>query len=316
MRYDVIAIGEYLVDFTPSGTGPMGNPCYEMNPGGAPANCMAACTGAGGTTAVIACVGDDLFGRFLRKKLVENGIGDEYVQVTKKASTTLVYVSLDERGEREFAFVRKPGADTMIEEGTVGEEIGQLTKVLHFGSLSLTDEPSRSSTLDLAVKARKAGVRISYDPNYRSGLWASEREAVYWMRQGLSLADSVKMSGEELELITGYAGDQIQEGIRALLERGIKEVYITLGAGGAYYGMVEEIGFVPGFHVEAVDTTGCGDAFTGAALYMACRHPEISMERRVRFANAAGALCATKYGGMTAMPRREEIERLLGDIKL
>ena len=309
--YDVIAIGEYLVDFTPNGTGPMGNPSYEMNPGGAPANCMAACAGAGGKTAVIACVGDDLFGRFLRKKLVESGIGDEYVQVTKKASTTLVFVSLDERGEREFAFVRKPGADTMIEEGKISGGIGKQTRILHFGSLSLTDEPARTATLELAEKAGRDGVMISYDPNYRAGLWGSERDAVYWMKQGLSLADSVKMSGEELELITGYSGKRVREGMEALLESGIKEVYITLGAGGAYYGTAEEIGFVPGFSVKAVDTTGCGDAFTGAALYMACHHPECSMEERVRFANAAGALCATRYGGMTAMPRREEIEWLM-----
>lgn len=311
MKYDVIAVGEYLVDFTPHGTGPMGNPCYEMNPGGAPSNCMAACAGAGGKTAVIACVGDDLFGRFLRQKLVENGIGDEYVQVTEEASTTLVFVSLDERGEREFAFVRKPGADTMIRGERLGAEITGRTKILHFGSLSLTDEPARTATLELIIKAREAGVKISYDPNYRASLWESQEEAVYWMKRGLELADSVKMSGEELELLTGYPEDNIKGGIQLLLEHGAQEVYITLGEKGAYYGTAKKIGFVPGFSVEAVDTTGCGDAFTGAALYMACCRPEILMEERVRFANAAGALCASKYGGMTAMPCREEIEGLL-----
>lgn len=308
---DVLAIGEYLVDFTPCGLGPVNNPLYEMNPGGAPANCLAACAALGGKTAMIGAVGEDLFGKFLIKKLKESGILTQGIQETNRANTTLVFVSLDDDGEREFVFVRDPGADTMIDAAEVDLSLIEKTRIVHFGSLSMTGEPARKTTEYVIKKAREMGKRVSYDPNYRESLWASREEAIFFLKKGLEWADSVKMSEEELKLLLGEADFSIEKGIRQLINLGISNVYITVGEKGAYYGNSEEMGFVEGFSVEVVDTTGCGDAFNGAILYLDTHIPTMPMREKVRFANAVGALCATKRGGLPAMPSLEEVRSFM-----
>ena len=304
--YDVVALGEFLVDFSPSGNGHMGNPCYEMNPGGAPSNCLAACSALGGNTALIASVGDDLFGRFLRQKAVEARIDISSV-LTVPESTTLVFVALDAQGEREFAFVRSPGADTRIQCGNIPINLLENTRFFHFGTLSMTSEPASSSTHYAVEYAQSIGVSVSFDPNYRAGLWDSEtraKECMYWGAH----ADVVKLSNEELYFMTGK---DIERGAYELLDLGVSELYVTAGAKGAYYFTVDEAGYVPGFSVPVVDTTGCGDAFTGAILFQSSHMPEHSCSERVRFANAVGALCATKPGGMCAMPGLPAVETLL-----
>lgn len=305
--YDVVALGEFLVDFSPSGNGHMGNPCYEMNPGGAPSNCLAACSALGGNTALIASVGDDLFGRFLRQKAVEARIDISSV-LTVPESTTLVFVALDAQGEREFAFVRSPGADTRIQCGSIPINLLENTRFFHFGTLSMTSEPASSSTHYAVEYAQSIGVSVSFDPNYRAGLWDSEtraKECMYW---GAAHADVVKLSNEELYFMTGK---DIERGAYELLDLGVSELYVTAGAKGAYYFTVDEAGYVPGFSVPVVDTTGCGDAFTGAILFQRSHMPEHGCSERVRLANAVGALCATKPGGMCAMPGLPAVEALL-----
>ncbi len=302
-QYDLVALGEYLIDFTPAGAGDSGNPRYEMNPGGAPTNCLAACAGLGGRTGLIAAVGDDLFGRFLREKLRQSGVDDAGV-ITVPEATTLAFVSLGVGGEREFAFMRDPGADTRISPEAVDASLLASARYFHFGSLSLTHEPAKSAT-EFAVKyAREHGALISYDPNYRAPLWRDSSTAVERMLWGIAQADLVKLSEEELQLLTGGDAD-------AVLGMGVKELYVTAGHKGAYYYTPRERGFVPGFRVNAVDTTGCGDAFTGAVIYQNCRCPQRSIEERTLVANAVGALCATKKGGMCAMPKPQEVAALL-----
>ncbi len=305
--YDIVALGEYLIDFSPAGVGLMGNPCFEMNPGGAPANCLAACARLGGSTAMIAAVGDDSFGRFLRRKADRAGIDTRFV-VTVPQSTTLAFVSVGEGGEREFAFVREPGADTMLTRGHVPEQALSGTRIFHFGTLSMTSEPALSATIYAVERARELGVTVSFDPNYRAPLWDGEQRARDRMLWGAARADIVKLSEEELEFMTGLP---LRAGAGSLLEMGPRELYVTAGARGAYYFTREEDGYVPGFAVDAIDTTGCGDAFTGAMLYQRCRAPEREIAARVRFANAVGALCATRPGGICAMPGAEEVSRLL-----
>lgn len=307
-KYDVVAIGEYLVDFSPNGNGPMGNPGYEMNPGGAPSNCLASCAKFGGKTAIIAAVGDDLFGDFLKEKVAASGI-DTYGIQTVEENTTLVFVSVDSSGERRFAFVRSPGADTCIDKASIPTQLLSDTKYLHFGTLSLTDEPARSSTEFAIKQAKKNGVLISFDPNYRAALWESEKRAKDCMLWGLKQAELVKMSEEELSFLFGE-GD-VEKNAEAVLALGVKELYITSGEAGAYCFTTDGKVFVPGFAVSAVDTTGCGDAFTGAILYQNCCTATTSIEEKLRFANAVGALCATKPGGMTAMPDMAAVNALL-----
>lgn len=306
-QFDVVALGEYLIDFSPTGHTATANPLYEMNPGGAPTNCLASCAALGGNTAIIGAVGNDFFGRFLKEKATEAEIDISGLQ-TVPDSTTLVFVSIDDEGNREFAFVRQPGADTRISRAALNTRLLENTSYLHFGTLSLTDEPARDTTVFAVEYAKRHGARISFDPNYRAPLWKSEDEAKAWMLWGIEHADTVKMSEEELEMLFGK---DIGEAAKEVLDLGVEELYITAGSKGAYFFSKSEKLYDPGFAVNAIDTTGCGDAFAGAILYQKCRETGRGAKERLRFANAVGALCATHLGGMSAMPGRESVEQLL-----
>lgn len=306
--FDIIAVGEYLIDFTPAGRGSMGNPAYEMNPGGAPCNCVAACVSLGGSGAVLSAVGDDLFGRFLIEKLRESGIDGSGIQVIPDVHTTLALVSLLENGEREFAFLRDPGADTQLNVAHINFSLLDACCDLHFGSLSLCQDPALSATMQAVRYAKEHGVQISFDPNYRAPLWRDTDTAVAAMMGGLRFADVVKLSEEEMELILCVKKDDPAAGVAKLFELGVSTCYITYGAEGAYYADYSTQGFMPGFPVEVADTTGCGDAFMGAALYLQLKQPSLPIKQRARMANAVGALCATKKGGMMAMPGMRDVQ--------
>lgn len=308
---DVVALGELLIDFTPGGKGETGNPLFEMNPGGAPVNCLAVLAKLGARTAFIGTVGTDHFGDFLRDTLVREDIGTEGLLRTGKAHTTLAFVHLNDDGERNFSFLRKPGADTQLEKDAVDISLINRARILHFGSLSLTDDPARETTLFAVRYAKERGKTISYDPNYRPLLWPDEDAALYWMKKGLEYADIVKMSEEEMILLTGF--HDLKAGAEAIREMGPKLVLITLGGSGAYYYAGESNnGYVPGYSVSAVDTTGCGDAFTGAMLYQLLYTENKPLSRMVQYANAVGALCATKKGGLPAMPGKPSVEAMIG----
>ncbi len=306
--FDVVAMGELLIDFTPSGKGDNGNPAFEMNPGGAPPNCLAALAAMGAKTAFIGKVGLDQFGQFLTSTLNGIGVDTSGICRTREAPTTLAFVHLAENGERNFSFVRKPGADILLQVKDIDFSIIDQAKVFHFGSLSLTDQPARDTTFHCVEYAKSKGVTISYDPNYRPPLWESEAEAIEWMKKGAAYADIIKLSEEELAMLTGVT--DIPEGTALLHGMGPETVFVTMGAKGAYFSDAHNTGYVPSYNVQAVDTTGCGDAFTGAALYMLL-HEDKPTGEVTRFACATGALCATKKGGVPAMPGREAVLELI-----
>lgn len=308
---DIVAIGEALIDFSPLGKGKMGNPAFEMNPGGAPANCLAAASALGGKCAFIGMVGKDMFGDFLINSLKRANISVEGVKQTDKANTTMAFVSVSDNGERNFSFLRNPGADILLNKNDVDLSLIDKAQVVHFGSLSLTDEPSRTATLNAIKYAKKQGKLISYDPNYRPLLWTNEDTAKKWMLEGMRLADIVKMSDEEMELLTGYYQTDYKKGAQQIIDMGKKYVFVTCGSKGSFYMTQNEYGFCNGYHVKAVDTTGCGDAFTGSLLYLICNKTKMSMREMVCFANGVGAVCATKMGGLPAMPSMGEVERLV-----
>ena len=309
--FDVVALGELLIDFAPAGVGKMGNPAFEMNPGGAPANCLAAITNLGGTGAYIGKVGKDFLGRFIVNELAQRGIDINGIREMHGIPTTMAFVSIAAGGERSFSFVRKPGADIMLTKDEISYDLIDNAKIFHFGSLSLTDEPVREATLMAVEYAIKKGKTVSYDPNYREPLWPDRETAIKYMSEGLRYADIVKMSEEEMELLTGIPQTDIQRGAKEIVKTGKKAVFITQGAKGAYYATQTGEGFVNGYKVNAVDTTGCGDAFTGAILYQMCHRPETSIAGMVKFANAAGALCATMFGGIPSMPNHSAIQGFL-----
>jgi fructokinase len=311
--FDVTALGELLIDFTPAGISTAGNPLFERNPGGAPANVAAAVSKLGGKSAFIGKVGNDQFGIYLKKVLDDNKINTDGLKLTGSAYTTLAFVHLEENGERLFSFYRRGAADTKLSAADLELGIIEGTRIFHFGSLSLTNEPARSATVLAAEHAKNSGRLISYDPNWRPPLWKSEKAARKGMSIGLKYADVLKISETELEFITGEK-DMDRES-RLLSDMGIKLVLVTLGPGGCYYRFNKGSGHLNTYDTRIVDTTGAGDAFAGAMLYCLSRPgnslSDISgqqLEDMIDFSNAAGAICASRRGAIPAMASLEEIE--------
>lgn len=319
--FDVIALGELLIDFTPAGKSQAGNELFEKNPGGAPANVLTAVSKLGGSSAFIGKVGNDQFGHFLKGVLDKNNIETKGLKFSDEYNTTLAFVHLDENGDRSFSFYRKPGADTMLEEKEIEYDLIDEAKIFHFGSLSMTNEPSKTATIKAAKYAKEKGKIISYDPNWRPPLWKDEQTAKEGMLIGLKYADILKISGEEHEFLTGEK--DLCAGTKMLFDQGIKLIIVTLGSDGCFYRCKAGIGYLNGYNVKAVDTTGAGDAFLGGLLYCICKK-EIDINNAVKgdiedildFSNAVGALCVSKRGAIPGIPSLEDVMNLYkGDKK-
>lgn len=318
--FDVVAIGELLIDFTPAGENEAGNPLFARNPGGAPANVLAMNTKLGGRTAFIGKVGEDDFGFFLKKTLQDAGIEGSCLLMTKEANTSLAFVQLNEKGDRSFTFYRKPGADTLLRTDDLNKEVLRSCKIFHFGSVSLTDEPCRSATLNAARKAKEAGAIISYDPNYRPLLWNCEAEAKEQMLDALKLADLVKVSEEEMTLLTGET--DFVAGAENLAQYGASLVLVTLGPKGAFCYTERTNCIMPAYDVKTIDTTGAGDAFLGAFLYCIRNNSleeirafsDSELKQIIAFGNAAGSLTTVGKGAIPAMPTITQIEGCIKNI--
>jgi fructokinase len=318
--FDIVALGELLIDFTYHGRSENSMCMFEQNPGGAPANVLCAASNLGLSTAFIGKVGRDMHGDYLRRVLEEKGVDTSGVISAEDVFTTLAFVELSETGERKFSFARMPGADTCISEREVKGELVEGCKIFHFGSLSLTDEPARTATIEAVKAAKKAGAIISYDPNYRAALWKSGDEAAEIMQSVLHFADIVKISEEEAELITGKSS--AGAATEYLFQKGISCAVVTLGSNGAYTAVKGASELVP-IHdpnVLVVDTTGAGDAFWGGFLYKLAksghRPNELSKEQLrdfTEFANAVASLCVQKRGGIPAMPTINMVKDFFGN---
>ncbi len=262
-RYDVVALGELLIDFTDNGRSSQGNILFEANPGGAPCNVLSMLQKLGNRTAFIGKVGDDFLGNLLIQKASDQGIDMKAVMKDKKVGTTLAFVQKLPNGDRDFAFFRNPGADMMITEDEIAERAAFIEKsdVFHFGTLSMTSECGRKATEKAVQIAKNSGCLISFDPNYREPLWNSAEDALEAIRYGMSVCDVLKISDNEIELVTGKK--DIDEGIAAIKsEYGIRLIFATMGKDGsrAYLGnmVVSHDGFIT---PETIETTGAGDTF-------------------------------------------------------
>ena len=315
-RYDVTALGELLIDFTENGLSGQGNPLFEANPGGAPCNVLAMMNRLGKKTAFIGKVGQDQFGRTLKASLEELGIGTENLLLDKNVHTTLAFVHTAEDGDRDFSFYRKPGADMMILAEEVQEDLIASSRVFHFGTVSMTDEPTRGATVKALEYARKHQVMVTFDPNLRPPLWRNLQEAKEQIWYGLSQCSAVKMSEEELEFITGERS--LDRGVEAVRNRfDIPLICITMGKQGskAYYGdaAVEKAGFV---QEHTIETTGAGDTFCASMINYILDHgiqglTEKDLEEMLTFANAAASIITTRKGALRVMPTREAVQALL-----
>ena len=308
---DIVAIGEVLIDLTQKGVDENGVAQYAANPGGAPANLAVAAARLGAKTAFVGKVGRDAFGNSLRAVLEKNNVDTQGLLEDGKEHTTLAVVSVDETGERSFSFYRNPSADVNLRAEELPEKLLKDTRVLHFGSVSLTAEPARSATLYAARIARENGCLVSYDPNYRASLWNSQEEAVREMKNALPLCDILKISDEELPLLTGTTDPAEGSGILAKL--GIRLIFITLGPEGAFFRLGAQTGSVPGIKVKVGDTNGAGDTFFGAALSKLVKEDlnTLTLPRLTQiaaFANKAASITTSRHGAIPAMPRLEEVE--------
>lgn len=310
---DVVALGELLIDFTCVSTDAEGYPTMAAHPGGAPANFLAALTKFGASTAFLGKVGTDALGKLLTGTLQKAGIETRGLIASDDVFTTLAFVTLDASGDREFSFSRKPGADTCITFEELDLSLVDEAKVLHFGTLSLTDEPARSATYQLVDYAKAAGKLITYDPNLRKPLWKDLEEAKRQMLWGLSKADVVKISDEEVEFLFGLG---VQEGAKYILDNyPVKLVFVTCGPEGCFFKNAAGEGMVAGMQgIKVVDTTGAGDIFGGSAVWKllqlggdpASVGPE-DVTDVVRFACTSAGLSTTKPGGISSVPDYETV---------
>lgn len=316
MEYDVTALGELLIDFTPSGTGSQGNPLLEQNPGGAPCNVLALLANYKRKVGFIGKIGDDFHGKFLEQAIKEAGIDGAGLVVSGDVHTTLAFVHIDGSGDRTFSFCRCPGADMALTADEVNLEMIRHSRIFHFGTLSMTHEGVRNATKRAAECAKESGCLISFDPNLRPPLWSDMEEARTQMLYGASVCHVLKIEEDELRFMTRMEHEA--EAVRSIQETcGVPLILVTAGAGGsrAYWG--NESQRADAFLTDrTVDTTGAGDTFCGYCLNYLLDHPIETLDRNqvremLTGASAAASIVTTRKGALKSMPLPEEVEAVV-----
>jgi len=314
---DVITLGELLIDFvsTESGVSLVEAPAFEKAAGGAPANVAVGLARLGIRSGFIGKVGEDDFGRFLAQTLESNGVDTSGLRFSNEARTMLAFVSLRGDGERDFMFYRHPSADMLLRPEEIDLDYVGAARLLHYGSISLISEPSRSATLAAVKGAQERGVMLSYDPNLRLNLWPSAEAAREGMLEGWRFAEIIKVSRDELAFLSGQK--DLELAAKALWHERMRLLVVTEGAHGCWYVTSQGKGHVPGHRVRAVDTTGAGDGFVAGFLAGLLENEGAwtstsDLEKVLRFANAVGALTTTRRGAIPALPTRGQVVELVG----
>ena len=315
-KYDVVALGELLIDFTENGTSGQGNPIYEANPGGAPCNVLSMLTKLGHKTAFIGKVGQDIFGNRLKKTLDEVGIDTTNLVMDEEVRTTLAFVETFPDGDRDFSFYRNPGADMMLQEDEVQMELVKDTNIFHFGTLSMTHEKVRNATKKAIAAAKEAGAVISFDPNLREPLWKSLDDAKEQVAYGLSQCDVLKISDNEIQWFTGE--EDYDAGIAKLRQQyDIPLIMLSMGKDGsrAYYKDMR-VEVKPFIQENTIETTGAGDTFGGCCLHYVLKNGlhnlnEENLTEMLTFANAAASIITTRKGALRVMPEEAEVRELI-----
>ena len=318
-EFDVIALGELLIDFTLSGKSGQGNQLFEANPGGAPCNVLAMLQKAGHKTAFVGKVGADQFGYELKDKITSLGIDSSQLKMDPVVHTTLAFVHTLENGDRDFSFYRNPGADVCLTEEEVGEEFLRRGKIFHFGTLSMTHEGVRKATEKAIVIAEKYHMIRSFDPNLREPLWEDLEHAKKQIRYGFEHCDILKISDNEVQFITEK--EDLDEGILEIIrEYQIPLVCLTMGKDGSKVFYKGKTVTKKGFQCNSIETTGAGDTFCGSVLHYISKYgmedlTEEILGEMLTFANAAAAIVTTKKGALCSMPDLDEIEKFIKEHK-
>ena len=316
MGYDVVALGELLIDFTPGAVSDQGNPTFEANPGGAPCNVLSMLGKLGHKTAFIGKVGEDMFGRMLADAITECGISAEGLKFDPDVNTTLAFVQKLPNGDRDFSFYRKPGADMMLREDEISEELIAGAKIFHFGSLSMTHPGVEAATKRAIDYAEKHGVVRSFDPNLRPPLWKDLEDAKKAIRYGLAHCDVLKISDNEIQWLTGE--EDFTAGVNALrAEFDIALILVSMGPDGSRAYTKECMVEVPArLNPNTVETTGAGDTFCACVLHDVLENgleafTQERLEKMLNLANAAASIVTTRRGALRVMPTVEEIQAIL-----
>lgn len=315
-KFDVVTLGELLIDFTDNGKSAQGNTMFEANPGGAPCNVLAMLNRFGHPTAFIGKVGKDIFGLKLKSFLEEVGIDTSNLIVDEDARTTLAFVQTFEDGDRDFSFYRNPGADMLLTADEVNEELVKSAKLFHFGTLSMTHEGVREATKKAIRLAKEAGAVVSFDPNLRPPLWKSLDDAKEQVAYGLTQCDVLKISDNEIQWFTGE--EDFDKGIEKLRqEYDIPLILLSMGRDGsrAYYKDLR-VEFPSFIQKETIETTGAGDTFGGCCLHYVLEYGldglnEERLKEMLTFANAAASIITTRKGALRVMPQVEEVKRFI-----
>ena len=317
-KFDVIALGELLIDFTENGTSSQGNPLMEANPGGAPCNVLAMLERLGKKTAFIGKVGKDMFGEQLKAAVEEVGIDTRNLIMDETVHTTLAFVHTYPDGDRDFSFYRDPGADMMLTKDEVQKDLIENSRIFHFGTLSSTHEGVREATRHAIDLAKEAGCIVTFDPNLRPPLWKSLEDARKEIEYGMTKCDVLKISDNEVEFLFGTS--DYDKGAALIREKyHIPLVLITMGKEGsrAYYKDLR-VEAAPFLQENTIETTGAGDTFCASSLNYVLEHgledlTEDQLGELLTFANAAAAIVTTKKGAIRSMPERAEVEALIGE---
>lgn len=315
--YDISAIGDILVDFTPIIPKPTINDAYEANAGGTIANMCAAAGALGLNVFVSGKVGNDPLGHMIVNKLEEANVDVSGCVFDDIFNTTQTFVTLA-NGERSFSFIRRHAADINLQIGDVQLDKLLDSKILHFSGMCLTDEPVRATTFMVLQSARERGVTTSLDVNYRDKLWQSEDEMIKYVTRAIAYTDIYKSSEEEILLLTGESN--LKRAAETIIEMGAKIVFVSCGHKGAFYYYQGDTGFINTYDTKPVDTTGAGDCFMAAINYQIISRgglenvAKTELDDILKFANAAGAQSITKRGGVSSMPSVSEIETCMKQI--
>lgn len=315
-QYDVVALGELLIDFTESGKSLQGNTMMEANPGGAPCNVLSMLSRLGKKTAFIGKIGNDIFGSQLEEALHEVGIDTKGLKRDETVNTTLAFVHTKEDGDREFSFYRNPGADMMLKKSDLEEDILKRCKIFHFGSLSMTHKLCREATERAVSIAESNGAIVSFDPNLRSVLWNDIEEARNSIKYGLQHCHILKISDNEIQWLTGVSNfDKAVENIQAKFN--IPMILLSMGKSGSRVYMGElRVGQPAYIQKNTIETTGAGDTFCACILYFVLEYgwrnyKREELDRMLMFANAAASIITTRKGALRVMPSKNEIENLI-----
>ena len=311
-KYDVIALGELLIDFTQNGLSEQGNGLFEANPGGAPCNVLSMLNNLGKKTSFIGKVGNDQFGKTLKKALEELGIGTENLLMDNEVHTTLALVHTFADGDRDFSFYRNPGADMMLTVDELNLDLVRDTRIFHFGTLSMTHDGIRATTKKAIETAKEAGALISFDPNLREPLWDSLDNAKEQVRWGLGKCDVLKISDNEIQWLTGE--NDFTAGVKKIREEfPIPLILVSMGRDGsrAYYGD-HYVEVAPFLQENTIETTGAGDTFCACVLNYVLENglealTDEQLKEMLTFANAAASIITTRKGALRVMPTREEV---------